>query len=107
MKFEKKLVKLPKKNLIVIRYILKYRAKIKSYKGKINTNFHKNKIPKGGSQYICLSVILLGSIFKAGKSCYPQVFLQECKCVTKENVSYGMHFFRGMQVCYAIILLMT
>ena len=32
-------------------------AKIKSYNGKINTNFHDNKIAKEGSQFICLSVI--------------------------------------------------
>ena len=30
------------------------KAKIKSYNGKINTNFHGNKIPKKGSQLICL-----------------------------------------------------
>ena len=28
-------------------------TKIKSYNGKINTNFHSNKIPKEGSQCIC------------------------------------------------------
>ena len=43
-------------------YIKKYlKTKIKSYKRKINTNFCNNKIPKEGSQYICLSVTLLGS----------------------------------------------
>ena len=43
-------------------YIKKYlRTKIKSYKRKINTNFCNNKISKEGSQYICLSVTLLGS----------------------------------------------
>ena len=31
------------------------KTKIKSYNGKINTNFHKNKIPKEGSQ--CISNI--------------------------------------------------
>ena len=30
------------------------KTKIKSYNGKINTNFYKNKIPKEGSQRICL-----------------------------------------------------
>ena len=60
-------------------YIKKYlKTKIISYKGKINTNFHNTKIPKEGSQYICLSVILLDSVFKTGKNCYPQVFLEEC-----------------------------
>ena len=29
------------------------KAKIKSYNGKINTNFHNDKIPKEGSQFIC------------------------------------------------------
>ena len=54
------------------------KAKIKSYDGKINTNFHDDKIPKEGSQFICLSVILIDSVFRMGKK-YPQVFLEECK----------------------------
>ena len=33
------------------------KTKIKSYKGKINKNFHNDKIPKEDSQYICLPVI--------------------------------------------------
>ena len=33
------------------------KTKIKSYKGKINKNFHNDKIPKEDSPYICLSVI--------------------------------------------------
>ena len=61
------------------------KAKIKSYNGKINTNFHNNKIPKGSSQYICLSVILLDSGFRTGKNYSPQVFLEECKYVVKEK----------------------
>ena len=55
------------------------KAKTKSYNGKINTNFHDNKIPKEGNQLICLSVILIDSVFRTGKNHYPQVFL-ECKC---------------------------
>ena len=38
------------------------KAKIKSYNGKTNTNFHNNKIPKEVSQLICLSVILIDSV---------------------------------------------
>ena len=37
------------------------KAKIKSYNGKIVTNFNNNKMPKEGSQFICLSVILINS----------------------------------------------
>ena len=61
------------------------KAKIKSYNGKINTNFHNNKIPREGSQFICLSVILIDSVFRTGKNYYPQVFLEECKYVVKEK----------------------
>ena len=32
------------------------KAKLKSYNGKINTNFYSYRISKEGSQFICLSV---------------------------------------------------
>ena len=38
------------------------KAKIKSCDGKINRNFHNNKIPKEGSQCVSLSVILIDSV---------------------------------------------
>ena len=34
---------------------------------------------------ICSSVILIDSVFRRGKNYYPQVFLEECKCVVKEK----------------------
>ena len=40
------------------------KTKKKSYNGKINTNFHNNKIPKKGSQCICRSVVLIDSVYK-------------------------------------------
>ena len=43
------------------------KTKMKSYEGKINTNFHDNKVPKEGSQYICLSVTLIDSVLEQGK----------------------------------------
>ena len=49
------------------------KAKIKSYNGKINTNFHNNKIPKEGSQCICLSVTLIDSVWRTGSNYYPQI----------------------------------
>ena len=64
------------------------KAKIKSYNGKINTNFHNNKIPREGSQFICLSVILIDSVFRTGKHYYPQVLLEECKYVVKEKKTF-------------------
>ena len=50
--------------------------KINFYNGKISTNFHNNKIPRQGSQCICLSVILIDSVFRTGKNYYLQAFLE-------------------------------
>ena len=61
------------------------KAKMTSYNQKISTNFHNNKIPKEGSQFICLSVILINSVFRTGKNYYRQVFLGEYKYVVKEK----------------------
>ena len=66
-------------------YNWKTSTKVKSCSGKINTNFYKNKILKGGSQIICLSVIFIDSVFWTGKNYYPQVFLEKCNYVVKEK----------------------
>ena len=47
------------------------KAKIQSYNGKINTNFHNNKIPWEGSHCMCLSIILIDSFFRRGNNYYP------------------------------------
>ena len=60
-------------------------TKQKFYEGKINTNFLNDKIQKEGSQCICLLVTLIDSVYRAGKNYCPQVFLEECKNVVKEN----------------------
>ena len=59
------------------------KAKMKTYNGKIKTNFHNNKIPNKGCQCICLLVILIDSVFRTDKNYYPEVFLEECKHVVK------------------------
>ena len=46
----------------------------------MNTNFCNNKRPKEGSKFTCLSVILIDSVFRAGKNYYLQVLLEEFKC---------------------------
>ena len=40
-------------------------------------------MPKEGSQFICLSVILIDSVFRIDKNYYSQVFSEECKHVVK------------------------
>ena len=74
-------------------YNKKYlKAKIKSYNGKLNTTFHNNKIPKEGSQCICLSVMLIDSVFRTGNNYYPQVFLEECKYVVKGKKDIKVYY---------------
>ena len=59
------------------------KAKVKCCNKKINKNFHDNKMLNGGSQFICLSAILIDSVFRTGKNCCPQVFLAECKYIVE------------------------
>ena len=54
------------------------KPKIKFYEGKIITNFDGAELPKEGYQCICLSVILIASVFRTGINYYRQVFLKEC-----------------------------
>ena len=67
------------------------KLKIKPYNGKINTNFHNEKLPKEGSQFICLSVILIDSIFRTGNGNfnYPQFFLKEYNHIIKERKNHN------------------
>ena len=86
MKFRKKLkviskIKLDSQPVCNEKHL---KAKIKSYNGKIKINFHNSKIPKEGSPFIFLSVILIDSIFRTGKNYYPELFL-ECNCVLKKK----------------------
>ena len=39
------------------------------------------------SHWICLSVVLVNSVFKMGKDYYFQMFLEECKYIVKEVVT--------------------
>ena len=61
------------------------KTKIKSYDAKINTNFRGDKVLKEGSQYICLSKILIDSVFRTIKNYYPQGLLEESKLSKKKR----------------------
>ena len=61
------------------------KTKLNSYNGETRTNFHDEKIPEEGFHYVCLSMILIHSVFKKGDKYYPQVFLEECKYIIKEK----------------------
>ena len=61
------------------------KTKVKMYDNRVNTNFQGKETPKGDSSYKCLSLIMLDSVVKVGKKCYPQVFLEECKYIKRKN----------------------
>ena len=61
------------------------KVKIKSYGGKINTNFHGKRIPKENASYKCLLLIMLDSVIRINKKYYHQTLLQEYKYVIKNN----------------------
>ena len=46
------------------------------------------KIPKVGSNHICLGVIALDSALKKNDNDYLQVFLRECKYIDKRVIRY-------------------
>ena len=61
------------------------KGKIKLHNVKIKTNFHNNKIPRERSQFICLSVNVIDSVFRKGKNYYSQALSEEFKYVAKEK----------------------
>ena len=55
------------------------KTKIKTYGGRVITNFPRKKMPKEKAPCKCLSIIMLDSVIKARKKYYPQTLLEECK----------------------------
>ena len=55
------------------------RTKIKIYAGSMITNFQSKKMPKEKAPFKCLSIIMLDSVIKPKKKCYPLTLLEECK----------------------------
>ena len=51
----------------------------------MNTNFQGKKIPKENVSYKCLSLIMLDSVIRENKKCYPQTLLEEYKYEIKKN----------------------
>ena len=51
------------------------KTKMKLYGDKINTNFRDKKIPKENASHKCLSLIVLDSVIRANKKCYPRTLL--------------------------------
>ena len=65
---------------------------MKSYNKKIIPNFHNNKISKEGFQSICLSVILIDSVFRTAKNYYLQVFQKNVNLLLKNIIEYILKY---------------
>ena len=89
MNCQKNIIKLQIKSAIFDSedvYNGKYlQTKIKSQEGKVNPNFHNEKIPKESSHCILLQMILTISVLEMGKNYYPQKCLEEWEYIVKEK----------------------
>ena len=62
------------------------KTKIKIYNDRVYINFQHNKIPKDNEYCVCLSAILLDSIFvNSNEEYYLQILLKECKYAIKNR----------------------
>ena len=62
------------------------KTKIKIYNNRVCTNFQHNKILKDNEYFVCLSVMLLGSIFvNSDEEYYPQILFEGCKYAVKNK----------------------
>ena len=62
------------------------KTKVKSCEDKLNTDFHDDELPRKGPHCICLSLILIDSVYKMGERYYPQVFFR------RMQIHYQMHY---------------
>ena len=60
------------------------KTKVREYDGAIKTNFLGNDIPKENMHYTFIACITIGSVMRADKKNYPQVYLEECKYKRKK-----------------------
>ena len=61
------------------------KTKVKSYSDEVR-DFYNKEIPKVDSNYTCLAVIILDSALKKDENYYLQVFLKDCKYITKKVI---------------------
>ena len=61
-----------------------YMTVIQSYRDEIKTDFNEEGLPPEKTKSIT-STILIDSVFRIDKTCYPQELLEECKHKIKEK----------------------
>ena len=61
------------------------KTKVKTFSDATKTLFVGNEIPKEKIEYACIACISFDSVLKVDKKCYPQVYLEQCKCKVKKR----------------------
>ena len=69
----------------VVHYNKYKSAKIKPFNDEIKTAFHDERLPAEEIPWTAHSIILVDSIYRRNKSYYPQVILEECKYMVKNE----------------------
>ena len=72
------------------------KAKINYYVGKVNTIFNNDKMPKEGSHCIYLSVVLIDSVIKMGKTMILKWFWKKVNTLLKVN----RHIIEDIEISY-------
>ena len=67
-----------------------------TYADNMITNLHDKKMPKEKAPCKCLSTIMLDSVVKANKKCYPQILLEECK-YAQEKIKIQNHIDNDLE----------
>ena len=73
------------------------KTKIKSYHDEF-TDFHDKEIPKLGSNYTCLAVILVGFVLKKDENYHPQMFLKEFLNTLKKKKKVARYINNDLQI---------
>ena len=73
----------------------------------MTTNFQGKKFPKEKAPSKCLSIVMLDSVIKAKKKCYPQTFLEECKYEQERIKIENLLNLTNLIVKQNLILIMT
>ena len=72
------------------------RTKIRIYADNMITNFHNKKMPKEKAPWKWLSIIMLDSLIKTNKKCYPQTLFGECKYI-QEKIKTEIHIDEDLE----------
>ena len=64
-------------------------GKFKTWKERINTSFHGQDVPYN-MHCNATAVLKIDSVCKQGKTCNPQVYVEECKYIDAENQQCSM-----------------